>query len=196
MYKLAKVQAQRWGAATLIQPLAWELPCTRSVALKRQNEVRVPLWLSRLRILPFHCSDLGLIPSPRTFACHRHSQKKKTKTLRQLFWSGRRWERLSERSRDWGAAESSYWQCTKEGQCGDASHHSMLPVSPANSSLSFSPLENCFILQTLSCALIRMTHVNGSDDSWYNHGHFDLNILLSLPELKITFTSFLWENLT
>ena len=79
MYKLAKVQAQRWGAATLIQPLAWELPCTRSVALKRQNEVRVPLWLSRLRILPFHCSDLGQIPSPRTFACHRQSKKKKKK---------------------------------------------------------------------------------------------------------------------
>ena len=32
--------------------------------------------------------------------------------------------------------------------------------------------------------------------NWYDHGHFYLNMLLSLPEFEIISMSFFWENLT
>ena len=36
------------------------------------------------------CCGAGLIPGPRTSACHRHGQKKQNKNKDKFFWSSRR----------------------------------------------------------------------------------------------------------
>ena len=60
----------------------WFLFLNQSFKIYRIFSIGVPCWLSWLRIQCCrfygfgHCCDAGLIPGPRTFACHRHDLKK------------------------------------------------------------------------------------------------------------------------